>query len=71
MIRTTQLTVMPEGGATYDVGTYTITVDDESGGEFLVVEEVQENGTGNIRIDRAGWPELREAIDRMMGELRK
>ncbi len=68
MIRTTQLTIMPEGGSIFDICTTTVTIDDESGGEYLVIEEQQEGGSGKIRIDPLQWPELREAIDRMIGE---
>lgn len=71
MIRTTQLTIMPDGGSIYDLGTTTVTLDDESGGEFVVVEEQQENGSGKIRIDHLQWPELREAINHMIGECKK
>lgn len=65
--RTTALTVLPEGKPIFDELATKIEIEDESGGEFLIIR--QENGS--IRIGRDEWPELIRAIDRMMDEIRQ
>ena len=72
MIRTTQLTVAPEREPVFSELAFTVTLDDEAAGEFVVLRtnEVR-NDNGAISINPEEWPELREAIDRMMQECRK
>jgi len=70
MIRTTQLTIGHENGQIFDEGTYTVTIDDEGGGEFVVIEEVQDTGTGKIRVDATTWPELVRAVGQLLSEAR-
>ena len=63
--RTTQVTLVKEGGNLFDEGNYTITIEDLAAGEFVkVVEENDENHV--IEIDPAEWPMLRKAIDTMI-----
>lgn len=64
--RTTALTVAPKGEPIYAESAFTIRIDDEAGGEFLVV--CQSRGAApdtELRIDPEEWPPLRDAIDRM------
>jgi hypothetical protein len=44
-----------------------ISIEDEGGGEFVKAEQAN---TGSILINPDEWPELREAIDRMITECR-
>ncbi len=69
MIRVTQITVLPSHNKIYDLGVYSITIDDEGGGEYLVLEEQQDGGSGKVKIDPEQWPELRDAIERILGEM--
>jgi len=69
MIRATQLTVSIVAGRLYDEGVYTVTVDDEGAGEYLVIEENQDTGNGKIRVDAESWPELRDAVERLLKEI--
>ena len=66
-IRTTQLTVAPEGEPIFSESAYTVTIDDEAAGEFVVVHELDEDG-GRVKLDPQNWPVLRDAIDRMVAE---
>ena len=66
MIRTTQVTVMKDGGCTFDEENYVITIEDEANGEFVVMRELCDVKDSEIRIDPKEWPELREAIDLMI-----
>lgn len=69
MIRTTQLTIIPEGWHLFDNGVYTVTLDQYGNDEMFVdITENQDGAEAKIRVDAASWPELREAIDRMIGE---
>ena len=67
--RTTQLTIAPEGEPIFSERAFTVTIDDEAGGEFVLVRSnVEVLPTGTISIDPSEWPALREAIDRLIGE---
>jgi hypothetical protein len=66
--RVTQLTVLPEGEPTYCNAATTVTIDDEVGGEFVVVEQSSENNVGKVLIAPEEWPALRRAINRMIAE---
>lgn len=68
-IRTTQLTVTPEGEPIFSERAYTVTIDDEAAGEFVVVHALDESA-GKIAIDTTDWPALREAIDQMVSACR-
>lgn len=65
--RVTRLHVLPEGEPLFDVRGFRVEIDDEGGGEFVIVSEFG----GNIRIDAKEWPALRKAIDRMVKECRE
>ena len=68
--RTTQLTVMPKGEATYSELSTTITIEDEAAGEFVTVEQHGRTDLGKIAINPEEWPMLRAAINRMVKECR-
>ena len=48
----------------------TITIEDEAGGEIVVIEQSGLVDAGKIRIDPTEWPAIRAAIDRMIEECR-
>ena len=66
-IRTTQLTITPEGEPIFCERAYTVTIDDQAAGEYVVVHSLGEDGD-KIEIDPQDWPALREAIDQLIGE---
>ena len=64
IIRPTSWIVGPSEEPAHSLQMTTIRIDDEGGGEFVVLE--QENDTGpvhQISIDPEEWPTLRKAID--------
>ena len=65
--RITQITLTP--GELFHERAFTISVIDEGGGEFLEVKSLDTCQT--IRVDDDEWPHLREAIDRMVGEIKQ
>ena len=65
--RTLALAVMPEGEPIYQERATRVAIDDECGGEFVVVEQ---GDGGKISVDPNEWPTLRAAIDRMVAECR-
>lgn len=67
--RTTQLTVMPKGEATYSELSTTITITDDAAGEFVVVAQDNDD-YGKVAINPEEWPMLRAAINRMVKECR-
>lgn len=66
-IRTLSVIVIPEGGPIFSERATTIGIEDESGGEFVVVSQ---HGTRKVAFDPVEWPSVREAIDRMIKECR-
>jgi len=69
-IRTTGLIVAPEGTPIYHAMATEIRIMDESCGEFVSVRQLREDAAGELRIEPAEWPTLREAIELMVGECR-
>jgi hypothetical protein len=68
--RITQLTVVPDDEPIFSEQTTTVTIVDESGGEFVVIEQSHEP-YGKIAIDPKEWPDLRAAIDQMVKECKE
>lgn len=65
--RVTRLHVMPEGEPLFSEQAFTVEIEDEAGGEFVVVSDCE----GKIRLNAEEWPELRRAIGRMVKECRE
>lgn len=66
-IRTTGIHVVPEGEPLFDERAYSIRIDDEAAGEFVVIRAMDsEPGSGDLRVNPDEWPKLREAIDMMI-----
>ena len=64
-IRVTKLTVVAKGKPIFDESTTHIYLEDEAGGEFVIVEQHNE-GYGKVAIDPYEWPTLRSAINKMI-----
>lgn len=64
--RVTRLHVLPEGAPIFDERGFSVEIEDEAGGEFVVIKD----SDGNIRLNPEEWPALCEAIDRMVKECR-
>ena len=68
--RTTRRTVTKKGAPIFGASATTIEIDDEGGGEYLVISQHPDSGEQRINIDPAEWPVMRAAIDRMVAECR-
>ena len=69
--RTTAVTVLPEGEPIFSEMATTVSIDDLAGGEFVEVEQASGAQPGKIIINPEEWPELREAINRMINGCQK
>jgi hypothetical protein len=70
-IRITQLTVVPDGKPIFDESATQVEITDEGGGEFLIIRQTGVVGRQNeIRLDDDEWPTIREAIERMIDEVK-
>ena len=47
-----------------------IEIEDEAGGEFLVITSQDDSERRGFAIDKEEWPALRDAIDQAMKEVR-
>ncbi len=68
--RILSLIVLPESEAIFSEQATTVTIEDDAGGEFVVIEQLGLVDAGKIRIDSTEWPAIRAAIDRMIEECR-
>jgi hypothetical protein len=69
-IRTTKLVVAPRGDQVYSEMATSVEVKDEARGEFVMVTQSGRTDGGQIAISPDEWPELRNAIDRMIAVCR-
>lgn len=70
-VRTTAVTVAPVGEPIYAESAFTVRIDDEAAGEFIVVCQSRDAAPDTeLRIDPEEWPTLRDAIDRMHTQCR-
>lgn len=68
--RVTRLVVLPEGESLYVEAATTVEIDDEAAGEFVIVRQDGRTDS-SIAIDPDEWPELRAAIDRLVGDCKE
>lgn len=69
--RTTQLAVVEDGKPLFDESATIISIDDEAGGEFVIVSQVRRGDAMTcIQSDPSEWPAIREAIDQLVAECR-
>lgn len=66
-LRPTQWTLVKPGLPIFDETAWTITIVDESGGEFVQAENLQ----AKISVGPEEWPALRAAIDKAIGQCRE
>lgn len=67
--RVTRIHVVPEGQPIFSEQAFSVEIDDDAGGEFLVIYCNDEQcSNGQIRLNPEEWPCLRDAIDRMVKE---
>lgn len=64
--RVTRLLVLPEGEPAYSEMGTTVSIDDEAGGEYVVVEQHGRTDIGKIAVNPEEWPALRAAINRLV-----
>jgi hypothetical protein len=61
------MTVGPENVPIFSERNFTITIDDDAAGEYIVLQSQQEAlKAGEIKIDADEWDELKESIDVMV-----
>lgn len=69
--RVTRLHILPEGEPTFSEMATIVEIEDEAGGEFVALRQQNDAAKpGEVLIDREEWPAIREAIDRLVADLR-
>lgn len=69
--RITRMHIIPEGEPIYTEKGYTVEIDDEAGGEFVIVKDGSiADGTG-VKIDPADWIEVRAAVNDLMDQIER
>lgn len=70
--RVTRMHVIPRGVPLYDERGFSVEIDDDAGGEFVVVNcHDDQCKAGQIRIDPEEWKAVRDAIDVMVKECKE
>lgn len=65
--RVIKVVVLPDGEPVFSEHATEIEIQDEAGGEFVVVRQTYgSEGKNEIRLTDEEWPMVRAAIDRMM-----
>ncbi len=67
--RVTQITVAPEGEPIFSEQGTQITIDDESGGEYLKI--TQSHGQEGFLLTPEEWPAIKDAIEEMLAICRR
>ena len=69
--RITGNTILPQGATIYSQMATRIEIEDESGGEYVVISQDSESFQGKIGITNDEWPAIRDAVEMMLAEIAK
>lgn len=65
--RITEITVVPDGEPIFSERATRIKIEDEAGGEFVIIEQTfGTTGENQVRIDPEEWPNIRTAVENMI-----
>lgn len=65
-IRTTHVIVLPKGEPLFSEFGTEVFIEDTSGGEFVVINQEQQDQYGKVAISPEEWPSLKLAIETMI-----
>ena len=70
--RITRMHIIPEGEPIYTEKGYSVEIDDEAGGEFVILKDgsIATESVG-VRIDPADWIEVRAAVNDLMDQIKR
>jgi len=68
--RTMSWLVVPKGEPSFSEMATDVRIDDEAGGEYVVVDQTNCTALGVIKIDPQEWPAIRAAIDQAISQCR-
>ena len=67
---TTAYTVLPKGAELFDELATKISMDDEGGGAYIVLEQCGDSQRmGQVRITMDEWPAVRDAVEAMQANI--
>ena len=69
--RTMSVLIAMAGETIFSEGATTVSIDDETGGEFVVVSQEGTPGYGKIAINPEEWHVIRSVIDDMIKDCRQ
>jgi len=69
--RVTQMVILPEDQPLFSEMATEVRIVDESGGEYVEVEQHGRTDIGKICINPEEWPNLKRAIDTMIAECKE
>ncbi len=70
--RIKSVVVAPAGAPIFDDQAWTVDIEDDAGGEFLVIQcNDDQCANGQIRMNPKEWPAIRDAIEFMIEQVRK
>jgi len=69
MTRMISLAVLPQGEPLYSERVTTVSIDDEAGGEFIVLSQSPDSGEMRLAIDPDEWPHVVAAVERLLATI--
>jgi len=64
--RITRMHIVPEGEPIYTEMGYSVEIDDEAGGEFIVIKDGSTREKIGVSIDPKDWPAVRDCVEQII-----
>ena len=69
--RIKSLILTPPGDPIFSERAIEVSIDDEAAGEFVKIHQEIDGKKGVIGVDHEEWPALKDAVERIFGEIEK
>lgn len=71
VIRPIKFTVLPKGAPVFSERATEVSIDDEGGGEYIVVSQENDDGKRTLKFDIDEWKHVVRAANMALREIRK
>ena len=66
--RTKTLIVLPDGEPIFSERATEIYIEDDAGGEYVVIDQSGNERENGVAVWRSDWPAIRDAVEKLLGE---
>jgi hypothetical protein len=71
LARTTRVSIMPEGEPLFSEKCTHVEIQDEAGGEYVVIRQNLGGDNESVSIDPEEWPLIKRSVDEMVANLKQ